>query len=69
MAWVNINGRRLPTSAIKEYTDPKTLSKVTNKLFVQVRIYKAMESFYFETIEEKEKFLLYLDKALGVKEV
>lgn len=69
MAFVKLNNeRRVPLSSIKEYRDYKGVSKITGKPYCTVKIYSCVESFYFDTEEEKQAFLLYLDKALKVVE-
>lgn len=68
MAFVKLNNRRVPISSIKDYRDCPGISKVTGKPYCTVKIYSCVESFYFDTEEEKQAFLLYLDKALKVVE-
>lgn len=68
MAFVKLNNRRVPLSSIKEYSDCPGISKITGKPYCTVKIYSRVESFYFNTEEEKQAFLLYLDKALKVVE-
>lgn len=70
MALVNLRGRRVPVSAIKEYTDPgEATSRLNDKPYIKIKIYQTTEYMYFESFKEKENLLAYLDKVLGVKEI
>lgn len=62
-AFVNINGYRYKISSISGYED-RPQNPNSDKHTITLRVYGKEKILWFDTLEEKQATLLYLDKIL-----